>query len=141
MALLLSSQITAHIIMRITHFKRLEYMWYLALEWTQCHLYLMIQKKAQQPAGPWLCCLGGYRIHWPFVLVLVLSRFICVRPCNPMDCNPPGSMSMGFSRQEYWSGLFMPSSRGSWPPALSVLFLVSSQISKPLQILLSVLFL
>ena len=26
--------------------------------------------------------------------------------CNPMDCSPPGSpLSMGFSRQEYWSGL------------------------------------
>ena len=22
-----------------------------------------------------------------------------------MDCSPPGSLSMGFSRQEYWSGL------------------------------------
>ena len=25
--------------------------------------------------------------------------------CDPMDCSPPGSTSMGFSRQEYWSGL------------------------------------
>ena len=25
--------------------------------------------------------------------------------CNPMDCNLPGSSSMGFSRQEYWSRL------------------------------------
>ena len=25
--------------------------------------------------------------------------------CNPMDCSPPGSSVMGFSRQEYWSGL------------------------------------
>ena len=25
--------------------------------------------------------------------------------CNPMDCNPPGSSVMEFSRQEYWSGL------------------------------------
>jgi len=22
-----------------------------------------------------------------------------------MDCSPPGSLSMGFSRQKYWSGL------------------------------------
>ena len=27
---------------------------------------------------------------------------------NPMDCSPPGSSSMGFSRQEYWSGLSLP---------------------------------
>ena len=25
--------------------------------------------------------------------------------CDPMDCRLPGSSSMGFSRQEYWSGL------------------------------------
>ena len=25
-----------------------------------------------------------------------------------MDCNPPGSSVMGFSRQEYWSGLPFP---------------------------------
>ena len=29
----------------------------------------------------------------------------CPTLCNPMDCNLPGSLSMGFSRQEYWSGL------------------------------------
>ena len=29
--------------------------------------------------------------------------------CNPMDCSLPGSLSMGFSRQEYWSGLPFPS--------------------------------
>ena len=27
---------------------------------------------------------------------------------DPMDCGPPGSSSMGFSRQEYWSGLPCP---------------------------------
>ena len=25
--------------------------------------------------------------------------------CNPMDCSPPGSSVMDFSRPEYWSGL------------------------------------
>ena len=29
--------------------------------------------------------------------------------CDPMDCSPPGPLSMGFSRQEYWSGLSFPS--------------------------------
>ena len=24
---------------------------------------------------------------------------------DPMDCSPPGSLSVEFSRQEYWSGL------------------------------------
>ena len=29
--------------------------------------------------------------------------------CNPMDCSLPGSSVHGFSRQEYWSGLPLPS--------------------------------
>ena len=29
----------------------------------------------------------------------------CQTLCDPMDCNLPGTLSMGFSRQEYWSGL------------------------------------
>ena len=32
----------------------------------------------------------------------------CLTLCDPMDYSPPGS-SMGFSRQEYWSGLPFPS--------------------------------
>ena len=34
---------------------------------------------------------------------------LCPTLCNRMDCSPPGSLSMGFSRQEYWSRL-------PWPP-------------------------
>ena len=33
----------------------------------------------------------------------------CLTLCNPVDCSPPGSLSMEFSRQEYWSGLPFPS--------------------------------
>ena len=29
--------------------------------------------------------------------------------CDPMDSSPPGSSVHGFSRQEYWSGLPLPS--------------------------------
>ena len=29
--------------------------------------------------------------------------------CNPMDCSHQPHLSMGFSRQEYWSGLSFPS--------------------------------
>ena len=31
----------------------------------------------------------------------------CPTLSDPMDCSPPGSM--GFSRQEYWSGVPLPS--------------------------------
>ena len=27
---------------------------------------------------------------------------------RPMECSPPGSLSMGFPRQEHWSGLPFP---------------------------------
>ena len=33
----------------------------------------------------------------------------CPTPSNSMDCSLPGSSSMGFSRQEYWSGVPLPS--------------------------------
>ena len=33
----------------------------------------------------------------------------CPTLCDPMDCSLPGSSSIGFSRQEYWSGLPFPS--------------------------------
>ena len=33
----------------------------------------------------------------------------CPTPSDPMDCSLPGSSSMGFSRQEYWSGVPLPS--------------------------------
>ena len=32
----------------------------------------------------------------------------CLTLYNLRDCSPPGSLSMGFSRQEYWSGLPCP---------------------------------
>ena len=38
----------------------------------------------------------------------MLSCFSYVLLCNPMDCSLPGPLSMGFSRQEYWSGLPCP---------------------------------
>ena len=33
----------------------------------------------------------------------------CPTLSDPVDCSPPGSPSMGFSRQEYWSGVPLPS--------------------------------
>ena len=33
----------------------------------------------------------------------------CLTLSDPMDCSLPGSPSMGFSRQEYWSGVPLPS--------------------------------
>ena len=33
----------------------------------------------------------------------------CLTLCNPIDDSPPGYPSLGFSRQEHWSGLPFPS--------------------------------
>ena len=33
----------------------------------------------------------------------------CPTLCDPIDSSPPGSLSLGFSRQEHWSGLPFPS--------------------------------
>ena len=33
----------------------------------------------------------------------------CPTLCDPRDGSPPGSPSLGFSRQEHWSGLPLPS--------------------------------
>ena len=35
----------------------------------------------------------------------------CPSLLDPMDCSLPGSSAMGFSRQEYWSGVPLPSLR------------------------------
>ena len=33
----------------------------------------------------------------------------CPTLSDPTDCSLPGSSAMGFSRQEYWSGVPLPS--------------------------------
>ena len=39
----------------------------------------------------------------------VKSLQSCPTLCDPIDSNLPGSPSLGFSRQEHWSGLPFPS--------------------------------
>ena len=39
---------------------------------------------------------------------------LCPTLHDPMDCSPWGSSSMGFSRQEYWSGVPSPSPINTW---------------------------
>ena len=46
------------------------------------------------------------------ILGAIKGTPVCAQPCptlcDPMDCSPPGSLSRGFPRQEYWSGLPFP---------------------------------
>ena len=73
--------------------------------------------------------------------VKVLVAQLCRTLCNAMDCNLPGSLSMEFSRPEYWSRLLIPS-LGNLPnpgialgsPALQADSLPSEPPEKPLLI-------
>ena len=47
----------------------------------------------------WLVC----------VCVCILATQSCPTLCDPMDCSHQAPLSMGFSRQENWSGLPFPS--------------------------------
>ena len=47
--------------------------------------------------------------HPPNTTVHAKSLQSCLTLCNPVDYNPPYNLSLGFSRQEYWSGLSCPS--------------------------------
>ena len=72
------------------------------------------------------------------VKVLVVQS--CVTLCDPMDCIAcQASLSMGFSRQEYWSGLPLPSpgdlpdtgiEPGSFVLQIILLFLVPKTASQ-----------
>ena len=44
----------------------------------------------------------------------LLSQQVLSDSCDPVDYNPPYSLSMEFARQEYWSGLPVP------PPGISL---------------------
>ena len=51
----------------------------------------------------------GIKINIYIRLAAAKSLQLCLMLCDTMDCSPPGSSVMGFSRQEYWSGLPCPS--------------------------------
>ena len=43
---------------------------------------------------------------------------LCLTLCHPMDCSHQALPSMGFSRQEYWSGVPFPSLRDLPDPGI-----------------------
>ena len=49
-------------------------------------------------------------MHFQLALLLLLSHFSRVRLCvTPQMAGPQAPLSLGFSRQEHWSGLPFPS--------------------------------
>ena len=64
------------------------------------------------PRGLCSCCLFS-REYSPLSCVRAQSLQSCLTLCEPVDRSPQAPLSIRFSRQEYWSGLLRPSSRGS----------------------------
>ena len=52
----------------------------------------------------------------------------CPTLSDPMDYSPPGPLSMGFSRQQYWSGVPLPSLTLQEQKALILKFKASGQL-------------
>ena len=65
----------------------------------------------------------------PCVCVHAKSLQSCPTLFNPMDCSPPGPLSMGFSRQEHGSGLPLPSPGGLPSPGVESASLVSPAVA------------
>ena len=75
--------------------------------------------------------------EWIHVYVCVLSRSVMSDSLQShglyVDCQAP--LSMGFSRQEYWSGLSYPSPGDlphPWSPGLAGVFFPTAPPGKPI---------
>ena len=49
-----------------------------------------------------------YQCHWKMLWCGGMHAQLCPTLCDSTDCSLLGSLSMGFPRQEYWSGLPFP---------------------------------
>ena len=58
---------------------------------------------------PWPLCLGHKMMESSLYSIKCSGAQSCLNLFDSTDCSPPGSPSMGFPRQEYWSGLPFPS--------------------------------
>ena len=101
-----------------------------AFSWKYLNAMLLVIKYAhksykEQKEYPWTNYLTtpktlGYNTSLPYCTSsVVLVAQSCLTLCDPMDCSLPG-FSMGFSRQEYWSGLPFPSPGNLPNPAIKL---------------------
>ena len=58
----------------------------------------------------------------------------CLTLCGPVDCSPPAPLSMGFPRQEYWSGVPFPAPRDLPDPGIEPVSLASPALAGGLSI-------
>ena len=83
--------------------------------------------------GDWACfsvlCMGP-SFSYTWACVCVLSHFSCVRLfVTPRTVAHQASLSMGFSRQEYWSGLPCPSPGALLNPSTKPMSLASPALA------------
>ena len=56
------------------------------------------------------CFLSSTNVYWTHTAAAAAKSLqSCPTLCDPVDGSPPGSPSLGFSKQEHWSGLPFPS--------------------------------
>ena len=67
-----------------------------------CYQYLI-----KVPQSMWL--LDPFWLFFTLFFSAAQSLQSCPTLCDPIDGSPPGSPSLGFSRQEHWSALPFPS--------------------------------
>ena len=79
-----------------------------------CQLHLLQRDADSLPLVP--PGTTHLKVHWLHVTISAYSDVTaakshqsCPTLCDPIDGSPPGSPSLGFSRQEHWSGLPFPS--------------------------------
>ena len=76
-------------------------LWFLQIHFQSCFLFLLLLES--------LLCIYWHALYYP-MLLLLLSLFSCVRLCaTPWMAAHQAPLSLGFSRQEHWSGLPFPS--------------------------------
>ena len=82
---------------------------------TDSFIFLNFNLEMENLTGP-VCLLAPdyVQICWRayvFAAAAAAAKSLqsCPTLCNPRDSSPPGSPSLGFSRQEHWSGLPFPS--------------------------------
>ena len=105
------------------------------IDWTRTLEHLLVDLGSSDVGWAGLCApalgygsLGGPFLH--FWLYIVCAKLLqsCPSLCNRMDCSPWAPLSMGFFRQEYWSGLSSPS--GNLPnPGIEPASLVSPALT------------
>ena len=95
-------------------------------------LYLTSKPSNHGCFCPYRCPLVRKPYKWnPRVwrLESACSAQSCLTLSNPVDCSPPVSLSMEFSRQKYWSGLPFPTQGDLPDPGIEPTSLASSALA------------